>query len=597
MKHLNSNHQYHNTIGGTVNIFGTKSRIVQKGELRNVEVELVSLLFDEMNPANQKGFVVKNASGRSFEHKINSTKFKSETSGTQGRLYVTLMEPNIHDSQGDYYTREEIQKSCDHFAKHGLVGKCDVNHNMQPVPEFTVVENYILKTSDREHFPDAKVGSWVQVLKCENLQSELWQKVEKGEFNGVSIYGRADDYSGTEASLAEIKNELGSLRKVAELNNNSEMQKGITAITERITELEKSSGTVIVSEAIKSIEKSLKDLSVTMSRAISKSIPGEPDANQLNVDKEVTIDGNKIVVKASHREIYKGISDVDSGKAMNILTANTTSLFIDEVIGSQPGDTLSDISVIPLLKDEKIDVGLIDDLVFKNSLDGALTAQGVSTADLSVPTGILNAEFTLGRDVVEFYKDKYGEDAFGAYVENHIAKKTEKAIRLLLFKGDRASGTDKLKALNGIIKLATTATDVTDIDNDTYVTFAERFEAALLNFSDEILEEQESFKFYVSQKDLIRIRSELAKRETAAGDRLLLEGGNVSFAGIPVKARLMPDDYIIGGLPKFIIIGYRTDAELKVEHHGADWKYHWYIRIRPGITYISGFIKVFKLTT
>jgi hypothetical protein len=580
-----------------VNIFGTKSRIVQKGELRNVEVELVSLLFDEMNPANQKGFVVKNASGRSFEHKINSTKFKSETSGTQGRLYVTLMEPNIHDSQGDYYTREEIQKSCDHFAKHGLVGKCDVNHNMQPVPEFTVVENYILKTSDREHFPDAKVGSWVQVLKCENLQSELWQKVEKGEFNGVSIYGRADDYSGTEASLAEIKNELGSLRKVAELNNNSEMQKGITAITERITELEKSSGTVIVSEAIKSIEKSLKDLSVTMSRAISKSIPGEPDANQLNVDKEVTIDGNKIVVKASHREIYKGISDVDSGKAMNILTANTTSLFIDEVIGSQPGDTLSDISVIPLLKDEKIDVGLIDDLVFKNSLDGALTAQGVSTADLSVPTGILNAEFTLGRDVVEFYKDKYGEDAFGAYVENHIAKKTEKAIRLLLFKGDRASGTDKLKALNGIIKLATTATDVTDIDNDTYVTFAERFEAALLNFSDEILEEQESFKFYVSQKDLIRIRSELAKRETAAGDRLLLEGGNVSFAGIPVKARLMPDDYIIGGLPKFIIIGYRTDAELKVEHHGADWKYHWYIRIRPGITYISGFIKVFKLTT
>ncbi len=578
-----------------MNIFGNKSKIVQKGELRNVEVELVSLLFDEMNPANQKGFVVKNASGRSFEHKINSTKFKSETSGTQGRLYVTLMEPNIHDSQGDYYTREEIQKSCDHFAKHGLVGKCDVNHNMQPVPEFTVVENYLLKTSDREHFPDAKVGSWVQVLKCENLQSELWQKVEKGEFNGVSIYGRADDYSGTEASLAEIKNELGSLRKVAELNNNSEMQKGITAITDRITELEKSSGTVIVSEAIKSIEKSLKDLSVTMTRAISKSIPGEPDGNQMNADKEVMIDGNKIVVKASHREIYKGISDVDSGKAMNILTANTTSLFIDEVIGSQPGDTLSDISVIPLLKDEKIDVGLIDDLVFKNSLDGALTAQGVSTADLSVPTGILNAEFTLGRDVVEFYKDKYGEDAFGAYVENHIAKKTEKAMRLLLFKGDRASGTDKLKALNGIIKLATTGTDVTEIDNDTYVTFAERFEAALLAFSDEILEEQESFKFYVSQKDLIRIRSEIAKRETAAGDRLLLEGGNVSFAGIPVKARLMPDDYIIGGLSKFIIIGYRTDAELKVEHHGSDWKYHWYIRIRPGITYIPNFIKIFHV--
>jgi len=577
--------------GASVN----RKRIIRKGELRNVEVELVSLLFDEMTPANQKGFVVKNASGRSFEHKINSAKFKSEISGTQGRLFVTLMEPNIHDSQGDYYSRDEIQKACDHFAKHGLVGKCDVNHNMQPEPEFTVVENYILKTMDHEHFPNTKVGAWVQVLKCEDLASELWQKVEKGEFNGVSIYGRADDYRSAEASLAEIKNELNGLRKVAEHNNNSELQKGIDNITDRISELEKSSGSVLVSDAVKSIEKSLKDLSVTMSRAISKSIPGEPDVNQSTVDKEVTIDGNKIMVKASHREIYKSISDVDSGKAMNILTANTTSLLIDEVIDSQPGDTLSDISVLPLLKDEKIDVGLIDDLVFKNSLDGALTAQNVSTADLSVPTGILNAEFTLGRDVVEFYKDKYGEDAFGAYVENHIAKKTEKAIRLLLFKGDRASATAKIKALDGIVKLATTATDVTNLSKVTYNDWAKRFEAALLTFSDEMLEEQENFKFYVSQKDLIRIRAELAKRETNAGDRLLLEGGKVSFAGIPVKARLMADDYIIGGLPKFIIIGYRTDAELKVEHHGSDWKYHWYIRIRPGITYIPNFIKIFHV--
>jgi hypothetical protein len=580
-----------------VNIFGTKRKLIQKGELRNVEVELVSLLFADMTPANQKGFVVKSAQGRSYEHKINSVKFKSEKTGTQGRLYVTLMEPDNKDSQGDFYSRDEIQKACDHFAKHGLVGKNDVNHNLSPVPEFTVVENYILKTADKEHFPDTKVGAWVQVLKCEDLSSDLWQKVEKGEFNGVSIYGRADDYGDTQAVLNEIKAELNTLKKVAEHNNNTDLQKGITSITDRITELEKgsSSGGIVVTDAIKSIEKSLKDLSVSMSKAISKSIQGEPDDNTHTTDREVMIDGNKVIVKASHKEIYKGISDVDSGSAMNILTANTTSLFIDEVVGSQPGDTLSDISVLPLLKDEKIDIGLVDDLVFKNALDGALTAQNVATADISITTGILNAEFTLGRDVVEFYKDKYGEEAFGAYVEQHIAKKAEKAIRLLLFKGDRASATAKLKALDGIIKLATTATDVTNLSKATYDVWSERFEAALLSFTDEMLEEQENFKFYVSQKDLIRIRTELAKRETNEGDRLLLEGGKVSFAGIPVKARLMADDYIIGGLTKFIIIGYRTDAELKVEHHGADWKYHWFIRIRPGITYVSGFVKVFKL--
>jgi len=577
--------------------FTKTKKIVRKGELRNVEVELVSLLFDDMTPANQKGFVIKSAQGKIYEPKTHSIKFKSETTGTQGRLYVTLMEPDVKDSQGDFYSKDEIRKACDHFAKHGLVGKNDVNHNLSPVPEFTVVENYILKTADKEHFPDTQVGAWVQVLKCEDLNSELWQKVEKGQFHGVSIYGKADDYGDTQAVLAEIKGELSSLKRVAEQHNNTELQKGISAISDRISELEKGgNGNLMVSDAIRSIEKSLKDLSVTMSKAISKSIKGEPDEN-VTTDQEVTIDGNKVVVKASHREIYKGIADVDSGSTMNILNSNTTSLFIDEVVGSQPGDTLSDISVIPLLKDEKIDVGLINDLVFKNSLDGALSAQDVGTADLSVPTGILNAEFTLGRDVVEFYKDKYGEQAFGAYVEQHIAKKTEKAMRLLLFRGDRASGTDKLKALDGVIKLATAGSDITNLSKTTYPKWVDRFEAALLAFSDELLEEQENFKFYVSQKDLIRIRAELADRETNAGDRLLLEGGNVSFAGIPVKSRLMPDDYIVGGLPKFIIIGYRTDAELKVEHHGSDWKYHWYIRIRPGITYIPNFVEVFKLTT
>ena len=221
-------------------------KLVRKGELRNVEVELVSLLFDDMTPANQKGFVIKSAQGKSYEPKTHSTKFKSETTGTQGRLYVTLMEPDVKDSQGDFYSKDEIQKSCDHFAKHGLVGKCDVNHNMQPVPEFSVVENYILKTADKEHFPDTKVGAWVQVLKCENLGSELWQKVEKGEFKGVSIYGRADDYRNAEASLTEIKNELNSLRKVAEQNNNTELQKGITAISEKIAKIEKSSVNILL---------------------------------------------------------------------------------------------------------------------------------------------------------------------------------------------------------------------------------------------------------------------------------------------------------------------------------------------------------------
>lgn len=569
-------------------------RKIQKGDLRNVDVDLVSLLFDDMKPANMRGAVVKCADGKHGKILGSTAKFKSERVGSEGLLYVTVMEPDVMDSQGDTYTAGEVKKAAHHFAKKGLVGKNDVNHNNQPVPEFVIAESYILKGEDKEHFPNTKVGAWVQVLKCEDLSSDLWQKVEKGKFNGVSIAGFAEEAAGGNAALvAELKGQMESIRKALGDNPNEDSKKALEVLQDRIKVLETADDGAAANQLIKAFTSEIKELSMALSKAISKGLKGEP--GESNKDTEVVIDGRKVVVKAAHREIYKGIADVDSGKAMNILTPNTTSLFIDEVIGSQPGDTLSDITVVPLLKDEKIDAGLVADLVFTNSLDEAAAAQAVSTRDITCTTGILNAEFTLGRDVVEFYKDKYGEEAFGAYVEQHIARKAEKAIRLLLFRGDRDSATPALAGLNGIIKLATAASAVTTIDEETNVTWDEKFEAALLEFSDAMLEDQESFKFYVSHKDLVRLRAELARRETNAGDRFLLEGGNVSFAGIPVKPRLMPDNYIIGGLPKFIILGYRTDAELKVEHHGSDWKYHWYIRVRPGITYVDGFVKVFNV--
>lgn len=572
-------------------------RRIQKGELKNVDVDLISLLFDEVQPANMKSAVIKSADGRgSYKPFAVSAKFKSETVGDKGLLYVTVMEPGVKDAQGDSYSPEEVEKAAYNFLKKGTVGKNDVNHNNVPVPEFVIAESYILKAEDKAHFPNTKVGSWVAVLKCEDLGSELWQKVKKGQFNGVSIAGYAEDGGAdNNALVAELKGQLDEIKKALGENPGAESQKALDVLKGRIVELEKADQNTESEKLIRGLTKEMKELSMALTKAISKSLKGEPGV-VMDADHEVMIDGNKIIVKAKKRDLYKGIADVDGGRAMNILTPNTTTLFIDEVIGSQPGDTLSDITVVPLLKDEKIDAGVVADLVFKNAADGAIeSAQDIGTGDITVTTGILHAEFTLGRDVVEFYKDKYGEEAFGAYVENHIAKKAEKAMRKLLFSGDRSSGTAALKGLDGVVKLATTAAAVTSIDSEEHVNWDERFEAALLAFDAGILEDQERMVFYVSHKDHVRLRSEIARRPTSAGDRFLLEGGKVSFGGIPVKPRLMADSYIIAGLGKFIILGYRTDAELKVEHHGSDWKYHWYIRIRPGIAYVDGFVKVFKV--
>lgn len=570
-------------------------RRIQKAALANVDVELISLLFDDIMPANQRGAIYKSASGG---HSVitSSRKIKSITQGDQGLIYCTIMEPDIADFQGDTYTAAEIAKAAHAFAAKGLVGRNDINHNFTPVPEFMIAESYILKSADPQHFPDTRIGSWVGVIKCLDLSSPYWQKVAKGALNGVSIAGSATSLAPADNSalITELKSQIDAIAKAAKAAPGTDPTPALATLQTRIAELETQDASAASNALIKSLTSEIQQLSVSLSKAISTSVKGEPATAPS--DSSVDIDGVKLILKSQKMELYKSIANVDAGAPMNILTPTTTALFIDEVISSDPSDTLKDITVVPLLKDEKIDVGTVADLVFKNSEDGAVSSQNIASADIACPTGILHAEFSLRRDTVEFYKDKYGEAAFGAYVERHIARKAEKAIRKLLFSGSRSSSTPALKALDGIIALAEESDAITTIDGLKNINWDEKLEAALLEFSDDVLEEMEDFVFYVSHKDHIRIKAEVARRNSPAGDKFLLEGGKLSYSGIPVKPRFMPDSNLIAGLSRFIIVGYRTDAELKVEHHGSDWKYHWYIRIRPGITYIDGPIRIFDIS-
>lgn len=70
---------------------------LKKGELRNIEVDLISLLFDEVKPANGKGFVAK-CGELNYIFKGSSVKLKRDE---EGRVFVTVMEPAVVDSQGD----------------------------------------------------------------------------------------------------------------------------------------------------------------------------------------------------------------------------------------------------------------------------------------------------------------------------------------------------------------------------------------------------------------------------------------------------------------------------------------------------------------
>lgn len=557
---------------------------VKKGDLRNIDVELISLLFDEVKPANGKGVVVKSAKGKSYTHIANATKFKSDN---EGRLFVTVMEPDTLDSQGDTITKAEVVKAMDHFAIKGMIGRNDMNHNMTPINDVNIVENYLLKAADAEHFPSVKNGSWVQVLKCD-LAGETWKKVKADQFNGVSIYGTAEDVAVAHADNSKMLEELKEIRKAILATGD---KASLKVIDEKIETIEKADSSLDNKDLIKSIN----EMIVTLNKAINKSIVNEPGKGDMKEEKEIVIKGEKITVQEYHREIVEKFAQNGEPEAMNILSETNSDQFVDEVLETVDDDTLKEITVTNMTKDNKIDAGLIADLVLKNEDDGEPTVQTIVSGEIEITPGILKGEYRVSRTTQEAYKDKYGEDAYLAYVLKKLANKSLKALKKLLFKGDRGSGTAALKALDGVIALAGDGSDVTNINTTTYGTYALRLQYALQQFGEDYLEHMDQFVIYCSMKDLISIRAEAENKPNNKAARIVLDGKNVWFDGIPVKGRFMTNDYIIIGVPAFIIIGVRSDAE--VYRRFIPWYYYWYIRLRAGITYVTGFVKVFYLTS
>jgi gas vesicle protein len=570
-----------------------KKKTLQKGNLTDIHVDLVSLLIDDMTPANRKGVVVK-CDDKSYTFQGMATKTKTDK---EGRVYVTIIEADTPDSQGDIATATEIQKAIDRFAQGGLTLKNDVNHNMQAVDECFISESYILKSEDKSHFPDTKIGSWVAVIKFTNLASELWKKVEAGKLNGVSLYGRAIDSGSTE--IAEIKSKVSHILKAIETLQglgDERYQPAIDKLNKEIKDLAAKEQTAETDQQIKVLQKTVTDLMSTITKAINTTIKGENAMTP--TETEVAIDGQVIKVKADKIELYKALADVDSGKSINMLIDNIGKKFVDAVVDFSPADVLSDISVVELDKSEEVDKGLIEDIILKNTSDGVSTAQTVAELDIKVPTQELTAHLKLRQSTVEFYRDRMGDVAFGAYVEKKLVEKTQKAVKKLLFKGDRASAEVALKGLDGIVKKMTGTFDFVIKTKPTNTTYAQYLTLCLKDFTNDALSELDGFVIYCSPKTLLDIQDEYAKRQTSAGDKFLVTNSAVTFKGIPVKPRHLADDIFIIGIPTFLILGYRSDIVIKLEHSGETWTYNWYVRTRFGTQYIpGGLVKTFKVTT
>ena len=585
-----------------------RKKQLKKGQLENVEVDLVSLLFDEHKPANRKGVVIK-CDDVAYVSRGHSTKLKSDD---EGRIFVTVMEPDVADTQGDITSAVEIQKACERFSeKLATHSRIDINHNGKSTDACFVAENYILKTEDKSHFPDTKIGSWVQVIKFRDTGCELWQKVKARKLNGVSLFGAAISKEDAEeqsiaAAIAEMVKVLESLKA----KNDESLQPAIAELERQIAELEAKANSSTVEKRFSEIEKGFDRLMTTLNKAVNTTIKGEVAPPEQ--EKEVIVGDAKVLIKSEKKDLYKALAGVDSGSKMNVLTDSLGQQFVDTVIDFSPEDVFTDITVAEINKDEQVDIGFLGDFVFKNVKDGNPDKNEVKQLAMDVKSHILKGTLSMSQDTVEFYQDKKGEAAFGAYVEQKLSEKIRKALKKIIFLGDRNSNDEHIKALDGFV--VQMQNNVSTIDGETPTEdFVEVHRAVttdtkgnikkeaytsvltrcLESFTDDILNDADGFVIYASPKTIIRLRAEWGKQKD---ERLVYDNGKLYFDGIEIKPRHLPTDVFIMGLPQFLILGYRTDVNLKIEHSGDEWQWHWFVRARFGTQYVSGgYVKCFAV--
>ena len=93
-----------------------------------------------------------------------------------------VMTPDEIDLHGDIVAEEEIRKACHNFNRHCM--KANLFHLAQ-TDTFEFVESYILPADIMLDEKLVVKGTWVATIQSKN--DDLWDAIESGEINGLSI--------------------------------------------------------------------------------------------------------------------------------------------------------------------------------------------------------------------------------------------------------------------------------------------------------------------------------------------------------------------------------------------------------------------------
>ena len=179
-------------------------KIEKAYELSDAKISFVSFVD---KAANKRQFLITKAEDgntANFATQGKILKIDNETHYVTGVVYEPLKE----DTHGNFMTEEEIRKAAHWFAKNG--DSVDLQHSFKEADGIAVVESYVAPCDMEIGGEVVTKGTWLITTEVEN--TDVWDKVEKGEYTGYSMGGRGN-YSEEDVELVE-KSEKGLIARI-----------------------------------------------------------------------------------------------------------------------------------------------------------------------------------------------------------------------------------------------------------------------------------------------------------------------------------------------------------------------------------------------
>lgn len=172
-------------------------------ELRNADITHVSYVDKAAN--KRKFFLTKSAGAPTFEKTV---KILTKADDAEKLVYGVVYEPDIEDTQGDFMSASEIEKSAHAFlAKHRNI---DEQHDFEDGAG-ELVESYVVQADFTVGTETITKGSWVIVTRATD---EIWDSIQKGDVTGYSMGGKAETVEKAEdGMLMRLAKAMGKIMK------------------------------------------------------------------------------------------------------------------------------------------------------------------------------------------------------------------------------------------------------------------------------------------------------------------------------------------------------------------------------------------------